>query len=499
MSRIFKNTLFLYARMFFVLLISLYTSRIVLSQLGVVDFGIYNVVAGVTSLLLFFTSSLSNASQRFISVSLGIEDIEGARRAFNLSLEIYMVLAAVLVIISESAGLWFVNNKLVIPPSRLIAANWVFQFTVVTAVITILQVPYLSVIIAEEQMTVYAYMGIFDACMKLLIVYLLQSSCDKLILYAFMMMMIEICCTGIYILYCRRFEECHIRPYWNKSDACELIGFISCTAYGCLAWSVAYQGATIVLNLFFGPVVNAARAIAMQINNALNNFSSAIVTAVKPQIIKSYSANELDTMRLLFLFSSKVTLILFVLMAIPVVLNIDFILSIWLQDVPDYTNIFTCLIVVDSMIASLIQPIGIAVNATGKIKNMQVYGRTITLLSLPVSYLLYRFQIVESPNVIFVILIVADLLYFLYSFNDLNRLINIKYKTYFIGTVLPVLLCLLVSVVLIACLPLSSRSEFVLFFEKSILSIILMSVFTFAFALSSKERKYITEMVRSRI
>lgn len=483
--------------MFLVLGISLYTSRIILDVLGIMDFGIYNVVAGVTSLLLFFTSSLTNASQRFLSFEIGRNNYQEANNVFNLNIELYAIISVLIFIVFETVGLWIVNYKLVIPEERLFAANCVYQFTIITAIITILQVPYQSAIVAEEKMSIYAYVGLYNSIMKFFIVFALSLANDKLILYGMLYMLVELSCSIFYLLYCRaEFQECRLKYYWDRTKAIEIIRFISYTVYGCISWSLAYQGATIILNVFFGPIINAARGIAMQINGSINNFSSTIISAMKPAIIKAYSSNDIEYMKTLIIYSTKYTLLVFIVLSTPIVFNIDFVLSVWLKEVPHYTNTFASLIIIDSIIASLLQPIGIALNATGKIKNMQVYGRTITLAALPVSYVFYKYNIVESPNAIFVVLIVVEVLYFLYSFHDLNRNLSISYSHYFSKAIMPVVIVVLFVLVTVCALNNSSISGWKGFlFSSAVLEFVIL-FFSFICVLSKSERKIVVNFLK---
>lgn len=442
----------MYTRMLVVLFISLYTSRVVLANLGITDFGIYNAVAGVSSMLSFFTSSLSNASQRYLSFELGKKDFEGANRIFNLSIILFFILCLFLLFALESLGIWLVNYKMVIPDDRMFAANVIFQFSIILCVLSIMQVPFQSCIIAEERMEIYAYLGIFDVIAKLIIVLILPfSTCDKLIIYGFLFLCVQLIVFLIYYFYCaHNFIECKFHYYWEKKLAYEMLSFISYNAVGCFSWSFAYQGATVVLNIFFGPVINAARGIAMQINASLNNFTTGIVTAIKPQIVKSYASKDYHYMEQLILFSSKYSLLLFLLLAFPIIANIDFVLSVWLEKIPPFTNIFAVLILVDSMVAVLLNPITIAINSTGKIKNIQLYGRLITLSSIPLSFLIYEFEIVRSPTAIFYVLILAELGYWLYGLWDMHNKINISYYSYFkevvFGAVILILICICVNI-----------------------------------------------------
>lgn len=498
--RIAKNTIMLYSRMLLILGLSLYTARVVLIALGITDYGIYNVVAGLTSLFTFFTSSLSNTSQRFLSIALGKNDIKEFNNVFNISIVLYLIISIILLLSLETIGLWVLNNTLVIPFSRIVAANYVYQCVVATCFLSIMQVPFVSSIIAEERMDIYAYLGIFDVVAKLIIVLLLSySSLDKLILYAWLLLFIQIVVNAVYVIFCiKTFEGCKLRCYWNKSLAKRMFSFISATAYGCFAWAVTYQGASILINIFFGPVVNAARGVAMQVNGALNNFNNGIVTAVKPQIIKSYASSNYKYMESLILFSSKYSLILMLLVAFPVIFNLDYLLSIWLKEVPEYTQSFIILIVIDTAIASLVQPIGIAVNATGKIKKMQVYGRTITLLAMPLSYILLKLNLILFPEIIFIAIIVTEIGYWLYCYFDMHSKIEISHKKYFVGIVIPIIILCLLEIPLPYIAKYISNNEFYKFIVISVSSILMLLVYTWYFISNKEEKKKIISFVKSR-
>lgn len=441
-SRIARNTIFLYARMLLVLGISLYASRVILDTLGITDYGIYSAVSGIALMITFFTSALSNASQRFLSFELGRNDIKSAGEMFNLLSVIFAFFAIFLLIALETGGLWLVNNKLVISEDRLEAANWVYQFSVLACIFSIVQVPYMSCIIAEERMGIYAFMGIFDASAKLLIIFMLRNAfVDKLVLYASLYCLAQFLTTTIYIVFCNvNFKESRFHFYWEKSKAKEVFSFIGQSLFGCFAYSAAYEGTSVVLNVFWGPVANAARGVAKQVNTALNIFASGISTAFQPQIIKSYSSGNLEYLRKLVLQCGKYTALLFLVISLPILFNIDSILSIWLVEVPLYASEFTCLMIVDSIIATQMLPIGTALNATGEIKRLQVYGRIITMSALPASYLLLKLSIFSSPITPFIVLLIAEIAYWLYCFNDLSHKIKLDYTVYFGKVVLPLTL-----------------------------------------------------------
>ena len=352
-KRIAKNTLFLYMRMLLIMGVTLYTSRVVLRVLGVEDFGIYNVVGGVVSIMSFFISSLSNVTQRYMNIGLGKQDLMETGCAFRQSLTLMWLLSVLLLLFGETLGLWFVYNKLVIPPERLGAAVWVYHFSLISILSAINQVPLMGAIVAHERMNIYAYLGLFEACARLFIVYLLEAfgTIDSLILYGLLMAIVSVFVWLIYAIYSvRSFTECKFRFYWNYSLVAEMSKFIGQNLFGCFAWS------------------------------------ENMMTAVKPQIIKSYASGDCEYMVTLIEKSSKYAYFLAALIAIPVMVEIEFILEVWLGEVPSHTISFTRLVLCESLIGVFIPPLWMAANATGHIKNSQVYGRMFTLAILPISY-----------------------------------------------------------------------------------------------------------------
>ena len=439
-----KNTALLYVRMFFIMAVTLYTSRVVLRVLGVEDFGIFNIVAGFVSMLAFFTSSLSNVSQRYLSLGLGCKDIERTTQCFRQSFTLLTGISVMVLIAGETVGLWFVCNKLVIPPSRYEAALWVYQFALVSVVSSIMQVPFLADIIAREKMGIYAYVGIFEAVSRLLIVYvLLMASVDALILYGLLTAVVSVLTWCFYAGYCfRYFPESKCTFYWDRFLAREMSKFVGYNLFGCFAFSAGVQGTNVILNLFFGPVVNAARGIATQISAVVARFSENVMTAVKPQIIKSYASGERAYMLQLVERSSKYSFFLAAFIALPVLFETDYVLRLWLGQVPDYTVQFARLTLCEQLVGVLIPPLWIAANATGKIKNNQVYGRLFVLSALPVSYLLLCLY--PLPALPMVVLVFAQIGYWVYCVYDIHKQVGLDFRRYGCKVVFPILIQLLV-------------------------------------------------------
>lgn len=436
-QRIARNTAYLYFRMFITMAVSLYTSRVSLQVLGVEDFGIYNVVAGFVGMLAFFTSSLSNASQRYISIGLGKNNIEETKLAFRQSNTILTLFSLAVIVIAESIGLWFVVNKLVIPPERMSAALWVYHSSVIMVICSIVQVTFIASIISHERMGIYAYIALFEVFAKLAIcLVLLKTEGDHLIQYAILMAFFSIIILLFYLFYCRKFsEEFSLGFIWDKLLVKSMSKFIGANLYGCLAYAGGVQGTNILLNMFFGPVVNASRGIANQVSNVVVRFSENVMTAVKPQILKSYSCGDIDYMFKLINKSTKLSFFISCLITIPLIFETPFLLQLWLGFVPDYSIPFTRLVLIDALIAVLCNPLWIATNATGNIKRNQIYGRTLTLLSLPVGYVMLK--IYPNPNLVMALIAFMTLIYWLYCVYDIQLQLKFDVKQYLLQSILP--------------------------------------------------------------
>lgn len=392
-NRIAKNTLMLYFRMILMLLIGLYTSRVVLQTLGVVDYGVYNVVGGVVAMLNCLTGSLGGATSRYITFGLGKGDMGKLRSTFGNILTIHYVLAVFVLLFCETFGLWFLETQLQIPEDRATAAFWVFQFSIFSSMMAVVSVPYNAAVIAHEKMSAFAYMSLLDGALKLLIVFLLQvSACDKLILYAGLFLSVQTLDRVIYYVYCRRkFEETHAKCSYDKQLFKEIFTYAGWTLNGCLADMGYRQGLDVLLNIFFGPVVNAARGVAVQVQNICQQFCTNFQMALNPQITKSYAQGDLDYMHKLIVRSSKFSFYIMFFLALPLMLEVHFVLQLWLGVVPKHTVTFVRLIMLVSLLFTLRNPIIVSVHATGDIKKFQIVEGTLLLCIVPISYLLLKF------------------------------------------------------------------------------------------------------------
>ena len=388
--RIAKNTLLLYMRQLLVMVITLYTSRVVLNVLGETDYGVYNVVGGVVTMFSFLTSTLASASQRYLSYDLASADSQKLKETFGLIMFTYIVMAMASILMIEMVAVWFVNEKMTIPEERLYAANWVLQFSILTYIIHVLSSPFLSAIIAHENMNVYAYISILDVFLKLFMVFILRMVVfDKLILYSILMFLCSLCITLCYVIYCmRNYVESHFLFHYDKRRLREMISYAFWNVIGTIAGLLRSQGVNILLNLFFSPAINAARAIAYQINNAVNSFSQNFYTAVRPQIVKNYASHQFECMNTLIMRSSRLAFYLLLIISLPVIINASLVLKIWLGSPPEYTVIFVQLILVNALIEVFNLPLAAGVQASGNIKSYQMTIFSINLLNLPISYLM---------------------------------------------------------------------------------------------------------------
>ena len=387
--RIAKNTLFLYIRMVFVLLVTLYSSRVLLAELGVEDFGIYNVVAGFVSMFGFFNATLSTSMQRFYNFELGKNG--NVSRVYVTGFFLHVAFALVLFLLLESIGVWYVNNVMVIPSNRLFAANILFQVSSLSLVFIVIQIPYVGAIMAYEHLDFYAIVSIVDVILKLVIVLALPLfSGDKLVTYSILFSIISIINFILYFSFAKR--KCPgivLKSKVSKPLLNSMLSFSGWNLVGTFAFTMKGQGLNLVLNYFFGPVINAARGIASQVGNAISSFSGSITTSFKPQLVQSYSMGDtLRSVRLMFL-ESRVCFMLMGILAAPVVINIDLILGIWLgsNNVPEYTSAFTTLTMVDCLISSLNAPCTHLTFASGKVKEFQIGSSIVHLALLPVALL----------------------------------------------------------------------------------------------------------------
>lgn len=389
-KRIVKNTAFLYVRMLLLLFISFFSSRVILQSLGVMDYGIYNVVGGVVTMLSFFNTALSGATSRFLTFELGTGNIDKLKRTFQTSLFIHILLVIIIVVLLETVGLWFVCNKLVLPDERLNVAIIVYQISVFTLVLGIMQVPFSASITSHEKMNAFAYIGIYDAVMKLLIAYLLFiATTDKLVLYALLIALSSLSVSVIYAYYCvKNFPECRLQIKYNKAIFKPMVSYSSWDLIGSMSVIVRGQGTNILQNTFFGPIVNASTGVANTVLNAIMGFTDNFLVAVRPQIVKQYAMGNYDMFESLTVNTARYSYLLLLFTSIPLMFEAEFAMNIWLSEVPQFAVLFCQLSIVNNWVSIMFRPTITAVGATGKIKRLSIYNGLTYMLVIPIAYVM---------------------------------------------------------------------------------------------------------------
>ena len=490
-KRIAKNTLLLYIRTLLIMLVTLYTSRVVLNTLGVTDYGVYNVVGGVVAMFGFINSSMASATQRFITFALGKGDKDNLQKVFSTALQIHVLIAALIVVLGETVGLWFMYTQMQIPADRMDAAFWVLQCSIVSAVVMIISVPYNADIIAHEKMSAFAYISILEAVLRLAIVYLLLAfSYDKLILYAFLTLAVQLLIRFCYSSYCNKhFPESKYRHVWDKSLFKEMTGFAGWGMFSSLSGILSGQGLNMLLNVFFGPVVNAARAVAVQVQNAILQFIGNFQMAINPQITKTYANGEMEDMHKLMFRSARFTFYLLFVVSLPVLFETNFILTVWLKTVPENTVIFLRIMICVSLLYPLSNPLIIANQATGQVRNFQFVSGLILLFILPVSYICLSFGLPAYS--VFVVHFIMEFTTLFYRLRLLRSSINIRFIDYFKNVFFRVVLVVAISIIIPIAIYNYICNTIIRFFLICIICILSVGLSAYTVGLSHNERLFI--------
>lgn len=487
-KKIAKNTLMLYFRQILVMLVSLYTVRVVLNVLGAEDYGIYNVVAGVVTMFNFLSSSMATASQRYFSYDLGKNDAEHLKVTFSVTFQIYIILCVIIFILAETLGIWFVNNKLVIPTERLFAANCIYQTATFSFILSIITAPYMACVISHEKMGVFAYVSIIECILKLCVVFALRFILiDKLILYGILLSLVALINTSIYRIYChKKFDECRFKIYKDKDLFKELVSYSSWNLFGSSVGVVKNQIINILLNLYFGPIVNAARGISHQVSNAVNSFGQNFTVAMRPQIIKSYAAENTEECLNLVYRGCKLTFLMMLIFILPLELKMDFVLNLWLKNPPDNAILFTRIILLDCLTDSLNYQIMTLAQATGKIKLYQSVVGGILLCNLPVSYFALRlgapaYSVLLVSLGLTVIAMIVRLLI-------IKRLTDFSILNFLIKTVVPCFIVLLASTGISFFFSRLLKEGVVGFVLTVFISVLAVGIFGYFIGLSKQEK-----------
>lgn len=499
-KRIAKNTLALYFRMIITMLVSLYTSRIVLEALGVDDYGIYSVVGGVVIILAFLNNAMSGATQRFLNYEMGRNNERGLNEVFSTAVLIHIVVALVVLVLAETVGLWFLNTYMVFPPDRLTAANYVYQFSVAAFLVTVVSVPFNSAIIAHERMTIFAWISIIEVTLKLLIAYLILSfSRDRLIFYAFLMFLVSVVLGMLYGLYCwRSFKETKVkREYLRKDLFKQILSFSGWTVFGNLGYILHTQGIAICINMFFGAAVNAAQGISNQVNHAISGFVSNFQTALNPQIVKSYASGEINEMHTLICRGCRLSFMLISFFTVALIVEANGVLGIWLKTVPQYAVIFVQTVLLIAIFNSYSNVLSAAQGATGRIKMYQVVLTTVGALHLPLTILVYWLK--QPPywcNYIYLgIIIVLQIIRVAFVCHTIKMPLIHFFKMVVVRCLIVLAICFAASIALHLLLP----DDVLMTLVKVCGSIVLTGGIIMLFGVNRQEKRFIFAAVKNKL
>lgn len=493
-KRIAKNTLVLYIRSFVVMIVALYTSRVILTALGIEDYGLFNVIGGVVGLFAFLRSSMTKSTQRFLNFEMA-QPNGRLKDTFSVSLTIHVIIAVIALILAETIGLWFLNTYIQIPEGREFAANMVYQATVVSLVFTILSVPYNASIIAHEEMGYFALVVVIDAFLKLAICFLIMiGDSDRLIIYGWLMMGVNILNFVLYAVYCIiRYSETGFRLMYNKFLFREMLSYTSWTVVGQMAIVGTNQGNNILMNMFHSVTANAAMGVANQLNHAIVSLTSSFQTAFNPQITKSYASKDYDYLKFLVFTTSKISFFLLTFVSIPVAYNIDVILSIWLDIVPKYSKTFVVLILCNTILNALSAPLNFTVLSSGKIKYFQIVTSVVYLSDLVFVYVLFSMGLPPATAlVVKVSVMVAILCVRLYFANREVSCIN--GMNYLKEVVIPLFTCSIIAI-LLGHLLFAHVDDMLMRVVMTIVLMIATLLIIFFIGLSQKERMMVKTVI----
>lgn len=498
-KRLAKNTLILYARMFFTMAVGFYTSRVVLSALGVIDYGIYNVVGGIVGMLSVLNGAMAGTTQRWITIAIGTGQLEYLKKVFSVGITAQCIIGGIVFIFTESIGLWYLYNQAVMPHERMDTAFWVFQISVFTLLLNIINVPFLGTIIAHEKMGAFAFFSITEVIMKLIICFVLTiTSYDKLLVYAILLLLAYIINFLWQQIYCyKRFPEVRFRFGWEKQMYKEMWNLTSWTMIGHISLISYTQGITLLINMFFGPTLNAAYSIANQATNIINQFSGNFQTAINPQITKSYAAKEYNDMNKLIYRSSKLSYFLMLIFAVPLFYEAHFLLKIWLGNIPEHTIIFMRLGIFIAMLTAVRNPLVTAAIANGHLKNYQLVVNGILIMTAPILYITYKLgATAEWANII---LLIAIFLAVLASAFMLQKMCFLNFPTFIKEVIYKIIVVTILSFIPPAFL--------YFYFDESWFKLIIISIFSittticaiFYIGLTSNESRFIKELILRKL
>lgn len=495
-TTIAKNTLFLSLRMVFVLFVSLYTSRVFLNVLGVEDYGISNVVAGFVSMFSFLNTSLANAIQRFYNAELGKNGSKGITKVYNTSLVIQGIIAFLVVALLESVGLWYLYEKMVIPSDRFEVAFWLYQFSTISAAVVIMQSPFTAAVMAYERMNTYAVISILEVILKLgFALALPYISIDRLLMYGAFYMVLSILTFLSYFIYSKKeFNELHFQRSYKKSMFKDMISFSGWNLCGTFACMIREQGLNMVLNIFFGPIVNAARGVAYQVSGALQGFVSNLSLAAKPQMVQSFATGDSSrTIKLMYTMSKLSFIFLFVL-SVPVIFNIDYILHLWLGNVvPDHAANFVILVIITNFMNNLNAPLSNVVYATGNMRNYEVTFSVINLLIIPISFIVLKLG--APAEMAFIVYLVMTVFVQIGCLLVIHTLTKISLSDYFMSLIVPIVIVACITLPLIYIINFYLQQKLIGIVIEYIVITLLSSVLFYYVVLDSTEKKFVNNII----
>lgn len=498
--RIARNSLYMSVRMILVLCLSLYSTRVVLNALGVEDYGVYNVVAGFVSLFSFLGTSMSNAIQRFYNFEFAQKGVPGAKKVFNTAVLIQLALAVILIVVLELVGPWYIQNKMVLPAEIVGTAKHLFHISVLSFVCVIFQAPFVAAVMAHERMGFFSIASVLDATLKLLIAFSLSCFVkSQLLIYGLLLLMAQIVVLVIYIWYTRsRFDEVRFSFIYDKALMTSMLSFSGWNVFGTFSGGMKEHGVNIIMNLFFGPVVNAAKGIASQVNNGIQSFVSNIIIPARPHLVQSYSLGNIDRVMGLTYSVSKFSTFMLYMIALPLVSEVDYILKLWLgSNIPEYSASFVRIVIIISFINNLNGSISGVVHASGKMRNYQLLGSIVNLLAVPVVYVALRSG--GSPQLAMILVGCITLLNQIVCMMVLKTIVSYSFKEYLSKVILPFAVVLLATFWIPALLMIIMEPSFGRLCITVAVSIIIVSISAYYLGITPSERTYVKDMINKYI
>ena len=496
-KKIAKNTLFLYIRMILVLLVSLYTTRVILNALGVVDYGINNVVAGFVSMFAFLNTSMSNGIQRYYNFKLVKEVGESITKVYNTALLIQVLISVIIILLLETIGLWYLNCKMVIPADRFGTAQWLYQFSALSLVLVIFQIPYSAAIMAHERMDYYAYVSIIEVALKLSVALSLPHFfTDRLFVYGCLNLCISFVIFLLYYLYSKyQFKTLRLQLGIHKDLFKDMLSFSGWNIFGTFAYMLKNQGLNVLLNAFFGPVVNAARGVSMMIGSAIQGFQSNIVISFRPQTVQSYAEGDFCRVKSLMFSLSKISFFMLYMLSMPVIIELPYILNFWLGNVvPDYTISFTVLILIIMVISSLNTPLSQVVHATGMMKSYQIGTSVVIFSILPVAWIVLKFG--GTPSTVYIVSLIMTIINQVACMILLNKIFPYQYSEYLKEVIMPCVIVLVLAPIMPLCFHFLLTSSFMRLVVVLFLGICSTGIISYFMAMNDSEKTLVKSIIK---